>query len=110
MADNIEAVAKKLYEKARQSSVLLSEQLHRFVKDPDPRYEVFTKPLPEWGELDGTLKEIYLIEARQIDTLCQKRIEQVGKRLRDYQKTGFVWAQELERITRDCEAKEVSNG
>jgi len=77
MADNIEAVAKKLYEKARQSSVLLSEQLHRFVKDPDPRYEVFTKPLPEWGELDGTLKEIYLIEARQIDTLCQKRIEQV---------------------------------
>jgi len=91
MEDNIEAVAEWLYNYA----VKLSGR-------PD-WYD-------SWAECKEDIKEDFRSHARQIDTLCQKRIEQVGKRLRDYQKTGFVWAQELERITRDCEAKEVSNG
>lgn len=35
---------------------------------------------------------------------CEQEKAEIGKQLRDYQKTGFVWAQELERITRECEA------
>jgi len=59
--------------------------------------------------LDGAIHATIQLD----EQLCEHKIEvakfeereRIGKLLRDYQKTGYVWATELENITRQCEQK-----
>jgi len=56
-----------------------------------------------------TGRDAYLVKGQDAKTAsmkdaeCQQNIIEVGKQLRNYQKTGFVWSAELERITKQCE-------
>ena len=66
-----EKVAKDLYGKARHSSNLLYELLHRYNPEPDDRYELWTTKWGEWNKLNDTLKKFYRIQADQLKEILE---------------------------------------